>query len=347
MNTIGRTKMMLAIVLLGMGISVKANYQKNIHKSWPLQQVKALSIDSKFSNIQFISTRDDSVTIDVLIEIENLTGSKAEAIANQIDFYFSISEGTVNARTEFTDRFKSSQNFKISYTINIPIDRHLNIENKYGDVTLGNLNADGKFNIQYGNIYGRNLKAPGAKPIQLELKFGNATFGNIDALDAVIAYAKFSSGNITTADLESQYSIIKTDDIQTLQVDSKYDNYALRSIEKVRIESKFTSWNIDLLEKQFEMDTQYGDVKVSKTGMNLENIRIENSYGTLNITIPEGIAYLLNSETYFCDIRFPKAEISKRIEENNKTFIQATIGKPEGKARVNINSRYGKVNLFN
>ncbi|MBN2806251.1 MAG: hypothetical protein JXR22_06295, partial [Prolixibacteraceae bacterium] len=88
-----RLKMMLIIALMVMGISAKADYQKTIHKSWPMHQVKALMIDSKFSNIQFINTRDDSVTIDVLIEIENVTGSKAEAIASQIDFYFSMNEG--------------------------------------------------------------------------------------------------------------------------------------------------------------------------------------------------------------------------------------------------------------
>jgi hypothetical protein len=347
MNTTRRMKMMLMIALMGIGISAKADYQKNIHKSWPMHQVKTLMIDSKFSNIQFINTRDDSVTIDVRIEIENVTGSKAEAIVSQIDFYFSINEGTVSARTAFSDRFKSNQNFKINYTINIPIDRGLDIENKFGDVTLGNLEASGKFSIQYGNIYGRNLKAPANEPIKMELKFGNATFSAINRLDAKIDYSKFSAGNIEEADLNTQYSIIKIDDLKTLNVASKYDNYTIQSVVNAEVESKFTGWTIDFMKSNFRMNTQYGDVKIGKTGETFENIRLENSYGNINITIPAGIGYQLQSETHFCEIRFPNAEVSKRIEDNNRTSILATIGKANSPARVQINSRYGKVNLNN
>ncbi|MBN2806258.1 MAG: hypothetical protein JXR22_06330, partial [Prolixibacteraceae bacterium] len=231
--------------------------------------------------------------------------------------------------------------------INIPTDRSLNIENKFGDVTLGNLDAPGKFNIQYGNIYGRNLKTPAAQPINLELKFGNATFGTINLLTAEIAYAKFSAGNIDEADLESQYSIFKIEDMKTLKVVSKYDNFTIQSLENSEIESKFTGWTIDFVKSKFRIDTQYGDVKIGKVGEKFEAIRIENSYGNIFVNIPSGIGYQLNSETYFCDIRFPEGEVFKRIEENHRTTIQAAIGKANSQARVQINSRYGKVNLYN
>lgn len=339
-------KSLITVALLVAFFTVRADYSKKIHKAWGISKVKALSIDNKFGNINFVDNRDDSVTIDIFIEIKDVPENKAESIANQIDFLFSLNDGILNAKTEFSDRFKSNSDFNIIYTINIPIDRDLTVENKFGNVTLGDLKANGMFDIKYGNIYGQNLQAPGGSKIKLELRYGNGTFESVNQLYANLGYSKLNTGDMESAEFETQYSIVQSGNVGTMIAESKYDNYTLESTKELTVESKFTNWKVDLLKSKFAIETQYGDVDVNEVSKSFESIKVDNGYGNIKIGISPEASYQLQSESYYCNVSFPNANIIKQIEDNNHKTIKATIGKTNPSAMVSIESRYGKVKLM-
>lgn len=340
-------KTLLALGLVFGGFAAHANYSKSIHKSWGINKVKALELESKFTNIKFVSDRDDSVTIDVEIKIDNVSQSTGESIADKIDFHFYLSNNTLKAKTEFSDRFRTNKEFNIQYTINIPIDRDLNIENKFGNITMGDLNANGMFDVKYGNIYGQNLMAPDNKKIRLELKYGNATFETINHLFADLGYAKLNSGNIESAEFDTQYSIIRTANVKDMVVDSKYDQYTGETIDNLNIDSKFTNWNLDEVTSTFHIETQYGDVKVNKVSPEFESIHIDNAYGNIKVGISPTASYKLSSESHYCKVYFPNAEIIKQTKDNHSTTIKANVGKANPEATVVVESKYGKVKLMN
>ena len=338
-------KCLLAIVLMLGVLQSRADYSKSIHKSWGINSVKALALESKFTNINFVNDRDDSVTIDINISIDDVNESTGEAIANQIDFSFSMSNGTLKAETDFSDRFRTNKDFTIQYTVNIPNDRDLDIENKFGNVTLGDLNANGVFEVKYGNIYGQNLMAPDNEKIRLELKYGNATFESVNRLYADLGYAKLQSGDMDAAEFDTQYSIIKTDNVKMMNVDSKYDQYSTETVDQLSVESKFTNWKVGKIMTRFWIDTQYGDVDVDQVSPDFETVNIQNSYGNIKVGISPSASYQLSSESYYCKVYFPEADIVKQIEDNNHTTIKATVGKSNPDAKVIVETKYGKVRL--
>lgn len=326
--------------------TAKADYVKKIHKSWIANKVQALNIESKFSNINFVNTRDDSVTIDVSIEIEKLSANNAEYLADQINFQFSLSNGTVYSKTTFTDKFKTKQEFSIVITVNIPIDRNLFVENKYGNVTLGDLKALGNFEIQYGNIQGQDMFAPNDEKIKLNLKYGSASFDKINSLYAEVGYGKLFVDEIKTANFDTKYTTVQVDKIEKAISDSQYDHYEFDEVNELSVDSKFTGWSIDQVNHSLIMDTQYGDVSVDRVAPDFEKIIIENSYGSINIGIPDKASYQLEGNCYYCKIRYnSEAAIIKQIEDNNHLYIKANVGKGQSAATVKIESRYGKVTL--
>lgn len=339
-------KCLLAFAFVLGGLSAHADYSKSIHKSWGIDKVKSLELESKFTNIRFVSDRDDSVTIDVEIKIENVSESTGESIAEKIDFQFYLSNETLKAKTEFSDRFRTNKEFNIQYTINIPNDRNLNIENKFGNVTLGDLNAKGWFDVKYGNIYGQNLTAPDNERINLELKYGNATFENINRLFADMGYAKLNSGNIQSGEFDTQYSIVKTENVDQMLVDSKYDQYSVGTVENLNVDSKFTNWKVDEITAKFHIETQYGDVSVNKVSPGFESVNIDNAYGNIKVAIAPSASYQLSSDSYYCKVYFPDAEIIKQIEDNHHTSVKANVGKANPEAKVVVESKYGKVKLM-
>lgn len=339
-------KLLFIGLLIFGSLTANADYVKNIHKAWGINKVKALAIENKFGHINFINDRDDSVSIDVVIEIEKLTGSKAEKLADEIEFYFALNDGTIKAKTNFSDDFKTNQNFSIVYTINIPSNCDLNVENKYGNVTLGDLNAKGIFEIKYGNIHGQNLTAPDNEKIKLELKYSNASFDEINNLFADLGYSKFSADRIGEVVFDSKYSVIAVDEIDKAFADSQYDNFQFDRINDLKTESKFTGWNIDNLSNTLNIKTQYGDVDIDHISRDFTVIDLENSYGNIKLGISSEASYLLESDTYYCKTRHNATEIYKEIEDNHHFYIKAMVGKPGGKAKVKIESKFGKVNLL-
>lgn len=337
-------KLAFLLILATSWIQTKGSntFEKNIHKSWPIERVKALAVDNKFGNINFVSTRDDSVVIDIDIEIED---KKAEFLSEQLEFRFSFSNGTVLAKTEFGDKFKTNSDFKIVYTINIPIDRNLTVENKYGDVRLGDLNASGNFEIKYGNIQGFNMNTPDGEEIKLELKYGSATFQNINTLNADVGYSNIAIGNINKARLDTKYSIVKLGVINNLWIESKYDNYKVKGIGDLYAESKYTQWDIINLASSLNIENEHGEIDIQSVSNDFNSIAIESDYANIKIGLSKDASYKLTGECYYCDIDHHAGNVIKDIKDNHKNYKRVDVGNTPENATIKIESRYGDINL--
>jgi hypothetical protein len=336
-----KTIMALAL-LLAITLPSKGEYEKKLRRAWPANGVTTLDIENKFGDINLVYTRDDSVVIDILVTIPNLSGRKAEHIADMINFKFSSSNGRVRAETVFSNDFKTNQDFKILYTVNIPDNRDLKIKNQFGNVTFGDLNANGTFDIDYGNIHGKACKA-----INLELKYGSGSFADIERLKGDIHYSKFSSGNIDIAQFDTRYSVISFDNTKNLIADSRYDSYRFDELETGEIDSKFTNWKIEQLNQDIAIDNEYGDIDIDHVSANFKSIYLDNHYGNIKFGIDEEAVYDLKSEARYCKVHYPKNADTKRYIENNNTItVEAVVGNGIPKSKVFIDTRYGKVDLM-
>lgn len=338
------TIFLIAVLSLG-SIATRAEQVKKMHKSWPVDKVTTLAVENKYGNISFINNRDDSVVIDVSIETD-INSHRSNRLAEEIDFSFSLNDGKAKAKTIFSNNFSSKQNFNINYVINIPTNKNLEVCNKYGSVSVGDLNATGNFEIAYGSISANSLLAPNNQNIRLDLRYGNANIENINHFVGNISYSKLRANSIDEADLETRYSTLFTEDCKEIFANSRYDNFTLTNVGRIKTDSKFTNWNVDVATTSAEFVTEYGDIKIRKVPANFEKINVDNRYGNIRIGIAEGAGYLLKSETFYCNVLFPDAKTNKYIKDNNHTIIEAVIGTKNSHSKVNIESHYGKVDLM-
>ena len=204
---------------------------------------------------------------------------------------------------------KIENDFSIIYTVNIPVNRYLDVKNKFGNVTLGDLTTGGNFDIAYGNIQGRTLAASGDKSIYLELKYGNANFEKINTLKADISYSKFNAQAIGKANFDTKYSTVIIQKCMDMKAESEYDSYSINNTENVKIESKFTGFKFDELLNSMDINTEYGDIFVKHVSKDFNKIKVDNRFGNIRIGIDSKANYNLSSDTQFCEIQFPKGDI--------------------------------------
>ena len=342
-----KSKFSLSLALLIIsGMLVQATgteYTKNIRKGWAKSGVTELKVTNKFGEVKINDTGGDSVTIKVVVTIDNPSSSKAKALMDKISVSFDKSGGLVSAETEIEDGFRNNESFTIDYLVNIPKDRDLNITNKYGNVIVNELDAKGYFEVSYGSMTAGNMKAPAGNPVKLIVNYGKANLESINEADMELKYSQMVADEIDQLILDTKYSTVTMHKNANLTLDSKYDGNNIDELGKLKSVSKYTNYKIGVLNESFDLDTGYGSVRINKVSEKFNRIRIENSYGGINIALND-LNYKLQAECSYCDVKYPENRYKgNRIKENNSFNLEGNIG--AGGGFVSINSRYGGIKL--
>jgi hypothetical protein len=335
---------MVLMLLANLFVSAAgADYSKTIRKGWSKSSVSALKISNKFGEIKINDMGGDSVTIKVLITIDNASSSKAKELMDKISIDFDKSGGTVSATTEIEEDFRGNNSFSIDYLVNIPKDRDLDISNKYGNLILNELEAKGNFEVNYGNMTSGNMKAPVGYPVRINVSYGKADLESVNQAVMEFKYSKLIADQIDVLTLDSKYCDITLHKISNFTLDSKYDGFSIDELGKFKSVSKYTNYKIGLLNESFDMDTEYGSVRIDNVSEKFSKIRIENSYGGINIGLND-LNYKIQAECHYCDLKYPESRYKGNKIKDNQTFtIDGTVG--TGGATVVINSRYGGIKL--
>ena len=343
MNT--KFKIFLIFLVLVQVSAHAEKYKKKIYQGYLKSQVTALNISNKFGNIEINDLGGDSVTLEAVVSVDDVTESKARQILDQINIHIEKNGGQIDAETVITDNFKTKGNFSINYKINIPKDKNLSVSNKFGNVVMSDLIGKGRFEIAYGNLTAGNLESPANTNIWLDLSYGKGDIGSVNKMNGEIKYSKLYIGNAGNMDLESKYSGLNADRINDLHLDSKYDGISIDEISGISSVSKYTNYTFGKLFKKMVIDTEYGSIRVNEVSPNFEDIEINNSYGGITVGL-NGKSYMLDAECDYCDIKYPSEQFKgNRIKNSHVLQVKGSVGSGSSGKKVYIRSRYGGINL--
>lgn len=338
------TMVVLLLFSATLAHAAKAEYTKQFRRGWTKSSVTALKITNKFGEIKINDTGGDSVTIKVVITVDNPSSGKAKELMNMIQVDFQKSGGLVSAETRIEDSFRSKQKFSIDYLINVPKDRELNITNRYGSVTVNELDAKGSFAISYGSMTAGKMKAPAGNPVRISISYGKADLETINEAVMEFRYSKLYAGEINQLTLNSRYSDINLTKTGSLTLDSKYDAVSTDEVDDLKSVSKYTNYKVGLLTGSVDLDTGYGSVRISRVDARFDRIKIVNSYGGINIGLNE-LNYRLQAVCDYCELNYPDSRYKgNRIRDNHRFSLDGNVG--AGGGSVSITSRYGGVKLM-
>jgi hypothetical protein len=320
-----------------------AEFTKEYRKAWVRNSVTSLAITNKFGEVKINDTGGDSVTVKVLITIDNPSENKAKELMNKIQIDIEKSGGLVSAETKIEENFRNKESFSIDYLVNIPKDRELNITNKYGNLIVNELDAKGFFDVSYGSMTAGKMKAPAGSPVKIIVNYGKADLETIDDANLEFKYSKLYADEINHLVLDTKYSTVNLHKTATLTLDSKYDGINIEEVGNLKSISKYTNYKIGLLTGSFDLDTGYGSMRISKVDAKFDQIRIVNSYGGINISLGE-MNYKLQAECEYCDVYYPEDRFKgNKVRENTRFSLDGHVG--TGGGSVSITSRYGGVKL--
>lgn len=334
--------LLLVIMLIGAGKTTLAiEKTKKYHEAWPAAGVENLQISNKFGEVKFINEGGSEITIDVLVKIEGTNERKVAELIDKINVSFSKTGGTVKAETSIENNYNFRGNFSIDYLVNVPSEKNLAVENKYGNVVVNRLTGTGKFDVQYGSLTAVALKGISTKVL---LAYGKAKIDETENIEMEIRYSNITMGESENIRLDTKYSTADIDKARDIQTESRYDKLNIGELVSLTADTKYSQVKVGKLMKSLQIGTGYGGIKVDNVDPGFESIIINNSYGNIYLGL-NAASYTVDASCQYCGISYPQERFKgNRMKEDTSVQINGKIGNTGG-GKVKIESRYGEIKL--
>lgn len=334
-------------------------YSKSISKDFDVNKNTTLEVVNKYGMIEVDNWDKSAVHIDVKITVEHSDRDEAARLLQMIHVKFTTEPDIIRAITEIDKDFGTSsiwfggghregKKFRIDYKISVPRKINIRLNNKYGNILINEISGLTEIDLKYGNLNINKLTRGDEKPLNtIVVGYGKAAITEANWLKLSISYSPMASIDRCKAlILLSKYSKATIENASSLVAESAYDGYNIGSLSNLVLTGKYSSYNIGNVSKQIDAEVKYSGFKVGSVPVGFESIKVENSYGKVDIGIARDASYSLNAFVKYAGIKYPDNDRISSISENTSTTVKGIVGNGKPTATVNINSAYGGVDLM-
>jgi hypothetical protein len=343
-----------AILLLSATPANAQELTKDFSKSFTAVSGKTVFLSNRYGDLNIETWDRNEVSVEVKVTVEMSSRERSERLLELIEIEFIESDTAIGAKTIFSDRFstatRGTSRFRIDYTVKMPSQNNLTVENRYGNIKMGTHPGRVNIDLRYGNLYAMKLTRGNIKPINfISISYGKAAIDEANWLSAVIRYTTdFNLTKVQAMTLDSRYSKIIIDNAGSIVSDSKYDNITVREINNLVLDGAYTSVKLGTLTNSLRLNAKYGSFDATSVPAGFESISVDAAYCGIGLGIERSAKYRLDAKVNYGSLSYCEEciDIQKRIVESNSREISGVAGSDKSPAAtVNIKSSYGSVRL--
>lgn len=358
MRTLNFTLLTLLSVMAVNSLAFKAPQSKEYSKEFSVTEGAKLVVENKFGQVNIQNWDKKAISVYVIVKVDNGNAARTKDLLEAIDVTITQEGSTIKAITTFNEgfirnnrkMFQSTNNeITIDYTIKMPANVDVDIENKFGDIFINELNGHLLVDLKYGNIKVNKLGRGDTDPLNnLNISYGNANINEANWIKTEVKYGKLEVENLKAAVILSRYSKISIGKSNSLVIDSKYDKFEIGTVNNLAGESGYTVFNIDRLNKKLLLSAKYGDVKIAAVDKAFESIVFNAAYTGLKAGIESNVSYRLNAKVSYGKVN--TANVPSRmnkVQGNTSVELSGTVGQSANPtAEVTLNMKYGSATLY-
>ena len=238
---------MLLVAFLMFSFTLKAvEKERVINKSYKVDANSTLKIKNSFGKVDVESYDGDEISIKVRIWAKGSSEKKVIKFVNSIEIDFDRNGDEIEVETSSISNNSKVKKFVIDYTIRMPRNNELRIDNRFGNIIIGNHTGVIKLQVAHGNIDAKSIVN---RKNKINLKFGNATIN------------KYGSGKI----------------------DLQHSNLDINSVLDLKLESEFSNTEIKEVVKTIKAEVSHGSLEVNTIYSRFESIKIEAEFSAISL----------------------------------------------------------------
>ena len=316
--------------------------EKKISKSYAVSPTAGLDVTNKYGNVYVTTWNEDKIAIDVVIKASADKESLVDERINSIDVSFQATKSLVKANTQIGS-FRGKAGMEINYTIRIPVNGSIILNNHYGSIRTGKINGNADIECKYGDVSVEELNNDYNR-IAVEY-CGNAKFGFIRNGAITAGYSALNLTRALKLTVDCEYSPLKIGDVDNLTFKCEYGNLSISNGDKITGTSEYTGIKIGQVNSLLNITAQYGDINIGNVTKNVKNVAINAEYTPISLKHAQDNAFDFEIITEYTrlDIGSPLKFQEKR-EKPTQAYYKG-YHKNSGVNRLYIKSEYGRINL--
>lgn len=354
-------------LLLGVvfsGLLKKEEFTKSINKEFTIEADGEVRLSNQYGKIDIRTTSADKVTVDVQIVVNAKSESVAQDVFETISIDFENSSSYVMAKTNINTNKSwwgnswKNYDMQINYSVNVPETVELDVDNKYGDVYITELENDLSLEVDYGKFI-----VGSAHDIDLDSKYSSGKIEICRNLTADLAYVSegLEIDQCDAAEMDTKYSKIKIKKAQEIVADAGYDKYDIGEVQKFEIDgnynkvilgsvahftadSRYTNIDVEEVTQYLDADLAYGGLDVINVRAGFESINVDSDYGSVKIRMDANASYSVDLSADYAGITVDdNIKVEYREKDGQSNRVKGYKGSGGGK--VVIDSDYGSITV--
>lgn len=343
------------------GIAQTFDKERLVSRSFKTTASTEIEVTNKYGDIHLIPWDQDSVRFDIRLQVKSTKQSKLDKTFDFIDFDFKANNYYIIAQTVFeqggsfwsevsdiaNNLFSAGTSTSIDYTIHLPKNARVSLQNKYGDIYLTDFSGSMSIDLSNGNLKAHDLTGP----LNLVVNFGDVDIQTLNEAEITLNYGEFHLDEGHQLKLNNRSASVYANKIDHLSLDGKRSKYYLDELENLDGESYFSNMDIDLLTQSMSLNVRYGALDLKSVGSKVTTLDLTSNDADLTLMLePEksyNIQLLVTDKTevlYSSKITNIKTDEARTADDKIKATC--TIGpKKQPVVPVNITSEAGRLSL--
>lgn len=298
-----------------------------------IQAETRIDITNKYGKIELNTWEKDSVVIQFKMEINEKKPIKLEKTLDNLDFDITNSQHYLIVRTQVDKnrnqieseflKFKetilqTSGSIRIDLVVWLPDDHELRLENKFGDIIMGDYRGETQIYLSNGKLKAGDF----TKRVTLNLNFADANLNNLPNARILCNYSDINLKNSGNLRLESKSSTIEILNSDDLSIDSRRDKYRIRIAGKLDASVNFSHFMVSELKSKANLRLSYGSLDLEKIPLTFSDIYIEARSADVNLYFnPEAKFNFRITETK------TDLNLGRELKVENKEVLDSKAGK--------------------
>ncbi|MDE3251931.1 MAG: hypothetical protein KGO92_03930 [Bacteroidota bacterium] len=213
---------------------------------------------------------------------------------------------------------------KRDITITLPADSKLDIESKYGDVTLPNNLDELTIDLANGNLDAENMGK-----LSLRCKYANITVGDIKNAELEITNGQFLANNISDLDLDSKNSSVEMAAVKNVVIRSTNDEVEMEEVGQLSGRKNYGNLRITQLNKSMDLEGVNADVKIRNVGSEVSLIKLNDRYADIRIPLRNVKNYSVDFTGLYSAVygSFEKKVVNVTADPNASITVTGTLNR--------------------
>ncbi len=273
---------------------------KVIQKSFKASTDFELEINSKHGNIDIETWDKDSISVTVTISVESQKLERLNKMMDQVDVRFTNHSDYLSINTEWgsssngvrVDFMKifDAQSISVNYKVKVPKNIELELENKFGDITLDNCTGKLKIDLSHGNFTARKITY--AKSIKVQ--YGNIKIREIEKGDIISKFSDVSIDQAGSLNMDLASCDVEIEHIDFLVLKTIGDEIEIEEVGEINFSASLSDIEIEKLNTSINGNIKFGSLDIEEVATSFNGITLNGQNTDIQVDFTPNIAYNYN-----------------------------------------------------